>query len=69
MVAAWYAERLPRFHTYLGRFLITGLPRFLLLALGVPLVDVIATCVVGGLASGFLNPILGAVIYERVPAP
>ena len=23
----------------------------------------------GGFASGFLNPILGAVIYERIPAP
>ena len=27
----------------------------------------IASCLVGGFASGFLNPILGAVIYERVP--
>jgi MFS family permease len=67
--AAWYAERLPRFHTYLVAFLITGLPRFLLFALGVPLWMVLAMCVIGGLASGFLNPILGAVIYERVPAP
>ena len=48
-------------------FLITGLPRFLLLALGVPLWIVLASCLVGGFASGFLNPILGAVIYERVP--
>ena len=23
----------------------------------------------GGFASGFLNPILGAVIYERIPTP
>jgi MFS family permease len=28
---------------------------------------VLATCVLGGFASGFLNPIIGAVIYERVP--
>ena len=69
VVAAWYAERLPRFHTYLVAFLITGLPRFLLFALGVPLWMVLAMCVIGGLASGFLNPILGAVIFERVPAP
>jgi MFS family permease len=33
----------------------------------VPWWIVIASCLVGGFASGFLNPILGAVIYERVP--
>ena len=67
MVAAWAAERLPRFQVYFWAFLITGLPRFLVLALGAPLWLVLATSVVGGFASGFLNPILGAVIYERVP--
>ena len=66
-VAAWAAERLPRFQVYLWSFLITGLPRFVLLALGVPLWMVVVSCLVGGFASGFLNPILGAVIYERVP--
>jgi MFS family permease len=67
VVAAWAAERMPRFHVYLWAFLIAGLPRFLVLALGAPLWLVLATCVLGGFASGFLNPILGAVIYERVP--
>jgi MFS family permease len=52
---------------YVWSFLITGLPRFVLLALGVPWWMVLASCLVGGFASGFLNPILGAVIYERVP--
>jgi MFS family permease len=68
-VAAWAAERLPRFQVYLWAFLVAGLPRFVLLALGVPWWVVIASCLVGGFASGFLNPILGAVFYERVPAP
>jgi MFS family permease len=67
-VAAWAAERLPRFQVYLWAFLVAGLPRFVLLALGVPWWVVIASCLVGGFASGFLNPILGAVFYERVPA-
>ena len=58
---------MPRFQVYLWAFLITGLPRFVVLALGAPLWLVLATCVLGGFASGFLNPILGAVIYERVP--
>ena len=58
---------MPRFQVYLWAFLITGLPRFVVLALGAPLWLVLATCVLGGFASGFLNPILGAVMYERVP--
>ena len=68
VVAAWAAERMPRFQVYLWAFLVTGLPRFVLLALGVPLWLVLVSCLVGGFASGFLNPILSAVVYERVPA-
>ena len=68
LVAAGYAERLPRYATYLVCFLVTGLPRFVVMAFETtPLWIVLAFCVVGGFASGFLNPILGAVIYERVP--
>jgi MFS family permease len=67
LVAAAWAERLPRFATYLVCFLVTGLPRFVVMALDSPLWAVLATAVVAGFASGFLNPILGAVIYERVP--
>ena len=66
-VAAAYGTRLPRFTTYVVAFLVTGLPRFLLFALGVPLWMVIVTCLVGGCASGFLNPVLGAVQFERIP--
>jgi MFS family permease len=67
VVAAAYGTRLPRFATYLVAFLITGLPRFVLFALGVPLWVILATCLVGGCASGFLNPVLGAVQFERIP--
>ncbi len=66
-VAAAYGTRLPRFKTYVVAFLVTGLPRFVLFALGVPLWAIIAMCVVGGCASGFLNPVLGAVQFERIP--
>jgi hypothetical protein len=67
LVAAGWADRLPRYATYLVCFLITGLPRFAVMAFDTPLWGVLAMAVVGGFASGFLNPILGAVIYERVP--
>jgi MFS family permease len=66
-LAAWLGPRLPRFRTYVIAFLVCGAPRFVVFALGLPLGVVLAVAVVGGLASGFLNPILGAVIYERIP--
>jgi len=67
VVAAAYGTRLPRFRTYLVAFLVTGLPRFVLFAIGVPLWMIIAMCLVGGASSGFLNPVLGAVMFERIP--
>ena len=67
LVAAAYGTRLPRFTTYVVAFLITGLPRFVLFALGVPLWAILAMCVVGGCASGFLNPVLGAVRVRADP--
>jgi len=69
VVAAAYGTRLPRFQTYLVAFLITGLPRFVLFAIGVPLWAILAMCVIGGVSSGFLNPVLGAVQFERIPRP
>jgi MFS family permease len=69
VTAAWLAERLPRFRVYVVAFLITGLPRFLVFAFAPAMPVVLAVAVVGGLFSGFLNPILGAVIFERIPRP
>lgn len=66
-VAAAYADRLPRYWTYLVGFLVTGLPRFLVLALPTPLWGIVAVYAAGGFASGFLNPILGAIEFERIP--
>lgn len=67
-LAATIAERLPRYPTYVGCFLLAGLPRFVVLALDAPLVGVLVVAAVGGFAAGFINPVLGAVIYERIPA-
>jgi MFS family permease len=68
MCAAAWGERLPRYRIYLLAFLLTGLPRFAVMAFDVPIWWVLAVSVAGGFASGFINPILGAVIYERIPA-
>jgi len=67
IVASVIADRVPRYSTYLVCFLIVGAPRFVVLALDSPLWLVLVTGVVGGVACGFINPILGAVIFERIP--
>ncbi len=66
--AAW-AARLPRYRTYLLAFLVGGAPRFVVLAFDTPLWGVLAVSVASGFACGFLNPVLGAVIFERIPEP
>lgn len=66
-LAAWLGERLPRFSTYVIAFTIAGAPRFIVMALDAPLPAIVAVGMAGGLAAGFINPILGAVIYERIP--
>lgn len=68
MCAATWGARLPRYRTYLLAFLIGGAPRFVVLAFDSPLWAVLTVAVAGGFAGGFINPILGAVIYERIPA-
>ncbi|SCB57537.1 Transmembrane secretion effector [Rhizobium aethiopicum] len=68
-IAAVVGERMPRLIVYTVAFLLTGFPRFLVLALDAPLGSVFATLAIAGFASGFLNPILSAVIFERIPRP
>jgi MFS family permease len=67
LCATVVAERLPRQLVFLCGFLIGGAPRFLVLALGLPFPVVVAVWVVSGFGLGFLNPILGALFFERVP--
>jgi predicted MFS family arabinose efflux permease len=67
MTAAAFGERLPRFRVYLLAFLICGAPRFFILGLDAPLWAVLAVAVAAGFGSGFINPVLGAVAFERIP--
>jgi len=67
-LASAFATRLPRYTTYLVAFLICGSPRFVVLALESPLWVVLGLAVVSGFGAGFINPVLGAVIFERIPA-
>jgi len=68
-IAATIGERMPRLMVYTVAFLLTGCPRFLIFAVDAPLALIFATLAIAGFASGFLNPILSAVIFERIPKP
>jgi MFS family permease len=68
-IAALIGERMPRLLVYTVAFLLTGFPRFLIFAVEAPLTLIFATLAIGGFASGFLNPIISAVLFERIPKP
>lgn len=68
-LASWLGDRLPRRATYFIAFAIAGPPPFLVLGLDAGLTAAVVTYIIAGLASGFLNPILGAIIFERIPEP
>jgi MFS family permease len=68
LLAATYGARLPRYRVYLFSFVVAGAPRFVVMALGSPLAAVLAVFLLAGFFSGFLNPLLDAVQFERIPA-
>lgn len=66
-IATATGERLPRLAVYILAFLLAGLPRFAVFAIDVPLAAIFVTLAIGGFAAGFINPIVNAVIMERIP--
>lgn len=67
LIAAMAAHRLPRRAVFFTGFLLAGAPRFLILASHAPLGAVLTVFAISGFGSGFLNPVLGAILFERVP--
>lgn len=63
----WLGPRLPRRWTFAVGFALAGAPRLVALAVASSVSPVLVVAVLGGLGAGGLNPILGAVEYERVP--
>ncbi len=63
----WLAPRLPRRIVYGVGFLVAGWPRFAILAVAGSVPPVALVAFVAGFGVGSINPILGAVEYERVP--
>jgi MFS family permease len=68
-IAALIGERMPRLLVYTVAFLLTGFPRFFVFAMDSPLALIFAILAIGGFASGFLNPIITSVLFERIPKP
>ncbi|MEV0774379.1 MFS transporter [Streptomyces sp. NPDC050433] len=67
LIAAAIAHRMRRRAVFFAGFLLAGAPRWLILTSPAPLWAVVVVFAVGGFGAGFLNPILAAVSYERVP--
>jgi MFS family permease len=69
LTATAIGHRLPRRLTFLVGFLVCGAPRFAAIGADLPLPAVLVVMAVAGLGAGFLNPVMGAVFFERVPRP
>jgi MFS family permease len=61
------ASKVPRFWVFTVGFLIAGAPRFVAFALTDQLWIVYAVSFVAGVSIAAVNPILGALLYERIP--
>ncbi|MDP9241319.1 MAG: MFS transporter [Actinomycetota bacterium] len=67
IITTWLGPRLPRRLTYGVGFLLAGAPRFVMMAFAATVSPVLVVTFLAGLGAGGINPILGAVLYERVP--
>lgn len=66
-MAAAFAERLPRLPVYVAGFVCAGPTPMLVLAYQVPMPAALAILAISGCAAGFLNPIINAILFERIP--
>ncbi|HET7636237.1 MAG TPA: MFS transporter [Candidatus Limnocylindria bacterium] len=66
-VLTWLAPKLPRRMVYGVGFLIGGAPRYLAMALFSTVEPMLVVAFVAGFGAGSINPILGAVEFERIP--
>jgi MFS family permease len=67
VLGAWLGPRMPRRLIYATGLLISGSPPFFALAAWASIPPVLVVMVICGVAGGVLNPISGAVLYERIP--
>jgi MFS family permease len=65
--AAWLGPRIPRRSTFMVGYFLGGAPVFFAFAIFNVLPPVLVVTALAGLAGGVINPIIGAVEYERIP--
>lgn len=66
-IAAAIGDRLPRLLFYTLGFLCAGPLAMCVFALDLPLPVILTALLLSGLSAGFINPILGAILFERIP--
>jgi MFS family permease len=67
LIFAAIGHRLPRHATFVGAFLLTGL-RFWVYVLYPPVWILIVVTLICSIGAGPLNPIIGAIEFERIPS-
>ena len=67
LIFAAIGHRLPRHATFVGAFVLTGF-RFWVYALYPPIGILVAVTLITSIGAGPLNPIIGAIEFERIPA-
>lgn len=67
-IAAAIGERMLRLPVYMIGFLFAGPIPMVVFAINAPVMAIVAVLIVSGFAAGFLNPIIGAILFERIPA-
>jgi len=67
LLGAWLTPKLPRRMTFAVSYVLSGAPRFAVLALSDSLALILAVWFAAEVFSGTLNPVLGAAAYERIP--
>lgn len=63
------SERLPCLLLYTIGFFCAGPLPMAVFALNLPVPQILGVLLLAGLAAGFLNPIVGTILFERIPAP
>lgn len=67
VIFSWRGARWRRWPVYLAAYFAVGAPRFAIFLLRPGLPELLTVTFLLGIGSGMINPILNAVLYERVP--
>ena len=63
----WFGHRLPRRATLVVCFVLAGPPPYVAMALDLPVPALLTVFVLAGLSAGSINPLLDALLYEKIP--